>query len=101
MGHVKQAIGDVSTIVGEIMTASEEQSRGIELVCRAVTGMDEMTQRNAALVEQAAAAAGALEEQATQLSACVAVFRVAIPARWDDSHLSDPESDVMLAPLGT
>lgn len=101
MGHVKQAIADVSTIVGEIMTASEEQSRGIELVCRAVTGMDEMTQRNAALVEQAAAAAGALEEQATQLSTCVAVFRVAIPARWDDSRLGDPESDAMLAPLGT
>ncbi|AXF05860.1 methyl-accepting chemotaxis protein [Paraburkholderia hospita] len=80
IGQVKQAVGDVSTIVSEIMTASDEQSRGIELVCRAVTNMDEMTQRNAALVEQAAAAASALEEQASQLGASVAVFRVAAQA---------------------
>ena len=77
MGHVKQAIGDVSTVVGQITTASEEQSLGIELVSRAVGGMDEMTQRNAALVQQLAAAACALEEQVAQLGACVAVFRVA------------------------
>lgn len=76
MGHVKQAIGDVSTVVGQITTASEEQSLGIELVSRAVGGMDEMTQRNAALVQQLAAAACALEEQVAQLGACVAVFRV-------------------------
>jgi methyl-accepting chemotaxis protein len=76
MGQVKHAISDVSNIVSEIMTASEEQSRGIEQVSRAVTSMDEMTQKNAALVEQAAEAARALEEQAIQLTASVAVFRV-------------------------
>ncbi|MFT0174018.1 methyl-accepting chemotaxis protein [Paraburkholderia mimosarum] len=79
MGAVNQAISDVSIIVGEIMTASLEQSQGIELVSRAVAAMDEMTQRNAALVEHAAVAAGALEEQAAQLSASVAVFRLAVP----------------------
>ncbi|RKR45147.1 methyl-accepting chemotaxis protein [Paraburkholderia sp. BL17N1] len=77
MARVKQAIGDVSTIVGEIMTASDERSRGIEGICRALTSMDEITQRNASLVEQGAAAASALEEQASRLSASVAVFRLA------------------------
>ena len=80
MAQVRQAIGDVSTIVGEISTSSAEQTRGIELVGQAVTRMDEVTQRNAALVEEAAAAARSLEEQATQLSACVAAFRIASPA---------------------
>jgi methyl-accepting chemotaxis protein len=52
MGHVKQAIKQVSDIVGEIAAASEEQSRGIEQVHQAVSQMDEVTQQNAALVEQ-------------------------------------------------
>jgi methyl-accepting chemotaxis protein len=80
MTRVQEAIGAVSTIIGEIATSSNEQTRGIELVCQAVTSMDEMTQRNAALVEQSAAAARALEGEAMQLSACVAVFRIARPA---------------------
>jgi methyl-accepting chemotaxis protein len=77
MGHVKQAIKQVSDIVGEISAASEEQSRGIEQVNQAVGQMDDVTQQNAALVEQAAAAAQSLELQATQLKDAVAVFRVA------------------------
>ncbi|KAA0999189.1 hypothetical protein FVF58_42305 [Paraburkholderia panacisoli] len=101
MGAMKQAISDVSTIVGEIMTASEEQSRGIELVCRAVTAMDDMTQRNAALVEQAAAAAGALEEQAAQLSTCVAVLRLAAPGWQHDARPRSPESGLLPAPAET
>jgi Methyl-accepting chemotaxis protein len=101
MGEVKQAIEGVSTIVVEIMTASEEQSNGIELVCRAVTSMDDMTQRNAALVEQAAAAARALEEQAMQLSACVAVFRIAAPAQRVDPGLVGAGSGASPATLGS
>jgi methyl-accepting chemotaxis protein len=77
MGQVKQAIKQVSDIVGEIAAASEEQSRGIEQVNQAVGQMDEVTQHNAALVEQAAAAAQSLEEQATRLKEAVSVFRVA------------------------
>jgi methyl-accepting chemotaxis protein len=60
----------------EIASASEEQSDGIEQVNRAVTQMDEVTQRNAALVEQAAAAAVSMREQAHGLVESVAAFRV-------------------------
>jgi methyl-accepting chemotaxis protein len=74
--EVKQAISDVSSIVGEIMIASEEQSRGIELASRSITSIDETTQRNAALVQEAAAAAQALEDRAAQLNASVSVFIV-------------------------
>jgi methyl-accepting chemotaxis protein len=76
MGQVKQAIRQVSDIVGEIAAASEEQSRGIEQVNQAVVQMDEVTQQNAALVEEAAAAAQSLEEQAIRLKEVVSVFRV-------------------------
>jgi len=75
MGEVKHAIKQVSDIVGEIAVASAEQSRGIEQVNQAVMQMDDVTQQNAALVEEAAAAAHSLEEQATNLTTAVAVFR--------------------------
>ncbi|WP_114813832.1 methyl-accepting chemotaxis protein [Paraburkholderia kururiensis] len=77
MADVKQAIKQVSDIVGEIAAASEEQSRGIEQVNQAVMQMDEVTQQNAALVEEAAAAAHSLEEQAVNLTGAVAVFKLA------------------------
>ncbi len=64
------------TIVGEISSASQEQSGGIQQVNVAVTQMDEATQRNAALVEQASAATQALAEQASALRQAVAVFRL-------------------------
>lgn len=64
------------TIVGEISSASQEQSGGIQQVNVAVTQMDEATQRNAALVEQASAATQALAEQASALRHAVAVFRL-------------------------
>ncbi|CAJ0809789.1 Methyl-accepting chemotaxis protein III [Ralstonia psammae] len=63
--------------MGEIAAASNEQSSGIEQVNKAVTLMDEATQQNAALVEQAAAAAESLEEQAQALNAAIAVFCIA------------------------
>lgn len=77
MAEVKQAIKQVSDIVGEIAVASEEQSRGIEQINQAVSQMDEVTQQNAALVEQAAAAAHSLEEQAKNLKEAVSVFKLA------------------------
>jgi len=66
----------VTDIMGEISAASEEQSGGIDQINRAVSQMDEVTQQNAALVEQAAAAAGSLRTQAERLAEAVAVFRI-------------------------
>ncbi|MFC5427461.1 methyl-accepting chemotaxis protein [Paraburkholderia denitrificans] len=77
MVEVKLAIKQVASIVGEIATASDEQSRGIEEVNQAMNQMDRFTQQNAALVEQAAAAARSLEEQAKHLKDAVAVFTLA------------------------
>ncbi len=76
MEEIVQAVRRVTDIMGEISAASSEQSGGIEQVNRAVTQMDEVTQQNAALVEEAAAAAGALEDQAHRLRDAVSVFRV-------------------------
>jgi methyl-accepting chemotaxis protein len=63
--------------MAEIAAASVEQSSGIEEVSTAVSQMDEMTQQNAALVEEAAAAAESLQSQADQLTQRVAMFRLA------------------------
>ncbi|MCI3207046.1 MULTISPECIES: methyl-accepting chemotaxis protein [Pandoraea] len=76
MNEIVQAVKRVTDIMGEISAASAEQSSGIEQVNRAITQMDEVTQQNAALVEEAAAAAGSLEEQANRLKTTVSVFRV-------------------------
>jgi methyl-accepting chemotaxis protein len=87
MDDVVNAVKRVTDIMGEISAASTEQSQGIEQVNRAITQMDETTQQNAALVEQAAAAAESLQDQAASLSQAVAVFKtqgggglIAIPA---------------------
>jgi hypothetical protein len=66
----------VADIMGEITAASQEQSSGIEEVNRAISQMDEMTQQNAALVEQAAAAAESMQEQAVKLAQAVSVFKL-------------------------
>lgn len=76
MGEILQAVQRVTDIMGEIAAASEEQSSGISQVGRAVTQMDEVTQQNAALVEQAAAAAASLQDQAARLREAVNAFRV-------------------------
>jgi methyl-accepting chemotaxis protein len=66
----------VADIISEISAASQEQTTGINQVNEAVTSMDETTQQNAALVEEAAAAAESLVEQAVQLSDVVSVFKI-------------------------
>jgi methyl-accepting chemotaxis protein I, serine sensor receptor len=76
MAEIIGAVQRVTDIMGEIAAASQEQSSGIEQVSRAVTQMDEVTQQNAALVEEAAAAAQSLEDQAGRLRQAVAVFQV-------------------------
>ncbi|CAG9237947.1 Methyl-accepting chemotaxis serine transducer [Paraburkholderia caribensis] len=75
MTDIVDAIARVSAIMSEIAEAATEQSTGIDQVNLAVAQMDEVTQQNAALVEQAAAAASSLEEQARRLTTAVAVFR--------------------------
>ncbi|AXE91081.1 methyl-accepting chemotaxis protein [Paraburkholderia terricola] len=74
MADVTLAVKRVTDIMGEISSASQEQSTGIEEVNRAVAQMDDVTQQNAALVEQAAAAASSMADQARQLQAAVTVF---------------------------
>ncbi len=76
MSDIVVAIKRVTDIMAEIAAASAEQSSGIEEVNGAVTQMDEMTQQNAALVEEAAASAEALQEQAGLLNQSVSVFKL-------------------------
>ncbi|MBB5410842.1 methyl-accepting chemotaxis protein [Paraburkholderia sp. HC6.4b] len=81
MNDIVGAIARVSSIMNEIAAAALEQSTGIDQVNRAVGQMDEVTQQNAALVQQAAAAASSLEDQARRLSTAVAVFRTGSESR--------------------
>ncbi len=76
MSEVVASIQRVARIMADISTASVEQSSGIDQVSLAVSQMDEVTQQNAALVEEAAAAAESLEEQARNLSEAVSAFRL-------------------------
>jgi methyl-accepting chemotaxis protein len=71
------AVKRVNDIMAEITAASLEQSAGIERVNQTITEMDSMTQQNAALVEESAAAAESMGEQARALASAVAVFRIA------------------------
>ncbi len=77
MAEVVASVKRVTDIMAEITAASLEQSSGIEQVNQAIVQMDQVTQQNAALVEESAAAAESMEEQAKQLSTVVAVFKVA------------------------
>ena len=76
MGEVVESVRRVSDVVAEISAASKEQSDGIEQVNHAISQMDQTTQQNAALVEEAAAAAQSLQDQANRLTSVVSVFKV-------------------------
>ena len=76
MQEIVQGITRVTDIMSEIASASAEQTVGIEQVNEAITQMDGVTQQNAALVEEAAAAAGSLQDQAATLAQLVSVFKV-------------------------
>ena len=76
MGQVVDSVQRVSDIVNEISSATQEQSTGIAEVNHAITQMDQVTQQNAALVEQAAAAANAMQEQSTRLAEVVGIFKL-------------------------
>jgi methyl-accepting chemotaxis protein len=77
MGDIVASITRVTDIMSEITAASSEQRDGIEQINQAITQMDEVTQQNAALVEEAAAAADSLQEQAAHLADVVGVFKLA------------------------
>jgi methyl-accepting chemotaxis protein-1 (serine sensor receptor) len=76
MSEIIQAIQRVTAITAEISNASAEQSSGIQEVSHAVMQMDDATQRNAALVEEASAAAQSLQQQALTLRDAVSIFRI-------------------------
>lgn len=76
MGQIVASVTNVSGIMNEISDASEEQSRGIDQIGKAVTELDSTTQQNAALVQESSAAASSLEQQADQLAQLVSVFRL-------------------------
>lgn len=106
MKDVVDGVKRVTLIMGEIMSASEEQATGIEQINLALTQMDQVTQQNAALVEEAAAAAESMREQADALVSAVSVFKLAqggsaVPARDRAGHaaprLGAPARGAMLA----
>jgi len=84
MGEVVTSVRRVTDIMGEITSASREQSVGIDEVNQAIGQMDQVTQQNAALVEEAAAAAASMQEQAAQLAQVAASFKLGTEAvaRW-------------------
>jgi len=76
MVEIVSSVKNVSGIVSDIAGASAQQRSGIEEINRAITNMDETTQQNAALVEQASAAAQSLQDQAARLAAVVGGFKL-------------------------
>lgn len=76
MDEIVTSVKHVADIMSDITAASQEQSGDIEEVNRAIGQMDEMTQQNAALVEQAAAAAQSMQQQAATLAQAVTVFKL-------------------------
>jgi methyl-accepting chemotaxis protein len=81
MGEILDSIQRVTGIMGDISSASDEQTRGIEQINHAIAQMDQVTQQNAALVEEAAAAAASMQSQTSSLAELVSVFKL------DDQHV--------------
>ena len=100
MSEIVAAVGRVSAIMLEIASASDEQSRGIEQVSQAVAEMDHVTQQNASLVEEAAAAAASLEAQAAALTEAVGAFRLQPRAAQQQTGPDSPPVKAVLAQDG-
>jgi methyl-accepting chemotaxis protein len=90
MSEIVSGVQRVTDIIGEITAASAEQSSGIGQVNTAVTQLDQMTQQNAALVEESAAAAESLREQAARLAEAVAIFRLGMGGESSRPAVSAP-----------
>jgi methyl-accepting chemotaxis protein-1 (serine sensor receptor) len=80
MAEIVQSVGRVTDIMAEITAASQEQTAGIEQINSAVTQMDQVTQQNAALVEEASAAAQSLQDEANALAQAVGTFKLDLQA---------------------
>lgn len=89
MKNIVEGIESVTAIISEISTASIEQTGGIEQVHEAINQMDQVTQQNAALVQEAAAASQSLQDQAAELAEAVSVFRVAVGAQFENQAERD------------
>jgi methyl-accepting chemotaxis protein len=104
MEEIVGSIRRVTDIVGEISAASHEQTQGIEQINQAITQMDQVTQQNAALVEETAAASEAMREQAAGLSQAVSAFKignvatVAAPVRTPARPAAKPSTAVAVRP---
>jgi methyl-accepting chemotaxis protein len=89
MQEIVRSVEDVARIIEDIRAAASEQSESIHLISRAMEGIDEATQQNAAMVEESAAGTRSLAEEAGHLRAALAVFRLLDEpgAQATDSHL--------------
>ncbi|RXZ32376.1 HAMP domain-containing protein [Oxalobacteraceae bacterium CAVE-383] len=94
MREIVESVKRVTDIMGEITAASQEQTAGIEQVNKAITQMDNVTQQNAALVEEAAAASEAMQAQAGNLAQAISVFKLA----GDDMQLAQPQHVLHVPP---
>ncbi|HJV49925.1 MAG TPA: methyl-accepting chemotaxis protein [Noviherbaspirillum sp.] len=93
MQEVVRSVTQVADLIGEIAAASQEQNNGIEHVNQAIAQMDQVTQQNAALVEEAAAAADAMHKQAAELAQAVQVFKL------DGGHAAPAQQPAAAAPV--
>jgi len=94
MQEIVSSVKRVSDIIGEISAASQEQSAGIEQVNEAIMKMDDVTQQNTALVEEAAAAAESMMEQADELMNAISVFQLGTN---NESRVARPTSKVVVS----
>ncbi|HEU0230196.1 MAG TPA: methyl-accepting chemotaxis protein [Burkholderiaceae bacterium] len=101
MAETVSSIQRVTDIVGEISAASREQTIGIEQVNVALSQMDQVTQQNAALVEEASAASDSLREQAASLADLVATFRLAAVERPRQALVEAQVPGIPRLPVGT
>ena len=98
MDEVVASVKRVTDIMSEIANASQEQSAGIEQVNLSIIEMDSMTQQNAALVEEAAAAAQSLQDQAGELARVVSIFKL---VEGEEIHVAEHEPHQPAAPVAT
>jgi methyl-accepting chemotaxis protein len=96
--EVVASIGKVTSVVSAIANAGVEQSTGIEQINRALVQMDEVTQQNSALVEENAATAKTLEEQAAQMDLRIGMLHKDTADSGDDTEGPEPEKAAMPAP---
>ncbi|WP_410016276.1 methyl-accepting chemotaxis protein [Sodalis sp. C49] len=100
MAGMKDAISQVADLVNEIAAAAKEQMLGIGQVHQAVNQMDDVTQQNAALVQEASAASHSLMEQATVLNQLVATFVIESPSTGKSPSALSPEGVAKSSPYG-